>query len=413
MLLALPAPALDLVLRSLCEDPGACAIRATCQLLRDAFDRVNTRLCLGGPRRQEQRPNEALHSFYARKGASAWQAPAGLPNLLTSLLLRSPAVHTITLQPHLVWMSLPSLLHAGGTALQERMRRLYLRGRDDIRDLAFVSNLPNLELLDLADCQLSNLAGGSSGRTGQPAPAFASCQHLTSLDLRGCKALPGGLVPLPASLQRLSLRSCAWVQDLTPLSCRRLTSLDLGNCIASALQDFWPLSTLTTLQDLNLEGTCIQSLAPLATCAQLTYLSCNMCRGITDLLGLPPSVRTLELQLTPNLQNLNGLQPCSQALQVMKLGGCSMLQQLHPLDGCTALQQLCIWGCLLVADLLPLAGCISLQELFLSHCPCVADLAPLSACTQLRSLSIDHCAAPLQEDALMTLTDARLPHPMF
>lgn len=121
-----------------------------------------------------------------------------------------------------------------------------------------------------------------------------------------------------------------------------------------------------------------------------------MCRGITDLLGLPPSVHTLELQLTPNLQNLNGLQPCSQALQVMKLGGCSMLQQLHPLDGCTALQQQCIWGCPLEADLLPSAGCISLQELFLSHYPCVTDLAPLSACTQLRSLSIDHCAASLQ-----------------
>ena len=120
-----------------------------------------------------------------------------------------------------------------------QLKTLTIRGCTlSANDVAVIGALPNLEILVLSDCSLTNIAG------------LSNATQLVTLDL-----------------------SNNAIRDLSPLSfMNKLTTLDLR---ANALTNLSPLSALESLSVLDVSYNSLTSLAPLSSCSSLTGLIAN------------------------------------------------------------------------------------------------------------------------------------------
>jgi internalin A len=193
---------------------------------------------------------------------------------------------------------------------------------------------------------------------------------LDLLDLCDCEGI-SDLTPLSelTSLTKLCIRGCCGISDLKPLSgLSRLTSIDLSQC--KRITDLAPLSGLTSLRLLHLLG-CrgISDLKPLSGLTRLTRLNLSICHGI---------------KILAPLSGLTGLTS-------LGLDGCIGISDLKPLSGLTRLTSLDLSDCEGITDVAPLSGLIGLTSLHLNDCEDISDLAPLSELTGLIKLYLAGC----------------------
>ena len=172
------------------------------------------------------------------------------------------------------------------------------------------------------------------------------------------------------------------ISNLAPLaSFTTLQSLDLNEVPVS---DLAPLANVTGLETLDLGSTSVSDLAPLANVTGLETLDLGS-TSVSDLAPLAnlTGLETLDLgstsvsDLAP-LANLTGL-------ETLDLGSTSV-SDLAPLANLTGLQTLDL-GSTSVSDLAPLANLTGLQTLDLGSTS-VSDLAPLANLTGLQTLDL-------------------------
>ena len=252
--------------------------------------------------------------------------------------------------------------------------------------------------------------------------AFDDIQYVTNEHVRLVAAFP--------KLERVSLSQCAAVTKVRPLqSLETLTYLNLQNCTSIPKAGFSCLSSLVSLQELEVQGTYINdeglealSRSPTA----LTQLGLGFCRSIsvvgfaclssmTSLLGL--DVRKTYI----NDEGLEALSGSLTALTKLNLWGCSSISApgFACLSSLTSLQELnvretditdngleILSGSLTELAILDLCACksisgqafaclsslTSLQDLNLNFTDIVDEgLAGLSRCVALTNLSLYNC----------------------
>ncbi len=133
-------------------------------------------------------------------------------------------------------------------------------------------------------------------------------------------------------------------------------------CDSEQVTDLSPLSGLTQLQELSLDGTKVSDLSPLRGLTQLQQLSLNG----TDVADLRPLEALTKLRI----------------LYV----GASLVLDLTPLERLTQLEKLSLFQTK-VKDLAPLKSLARLESLALGRTE-VSDLTPLGGLTQLRVLDL-------------------------
>ncbi|MCE9609080.1 MAG: hypothetical protein K8R23_02515 [Chthoniobacter sp.] len=156
--------------------------------------------------------------------------------------------------------------------------------------------------------------------------------------------------------------------DLAPLR-PLLLRLDPTHLWAPRCRHLDGLHGLTRLRMLDLAGSDVKDLVPLAGFARLEQLYLSGCPGVADLAPLAGLAQMRRLDLRR----------------------CTGLANLAPLAGLTQLQTLELTGCTGVADLATLAGLAQLRELDLRDCTRITDLAPLAGLAQLQWLSLGGC----------------------
>jgi Leucine-rich repeat (LRR) protein len=172
------------------------------------------------------------------------------------------------------------------------------------------------------------------------------------------------------------------VTDLAPLS--DLIGLRMLFLRDTQVSDLAPLSGLTGLQMLELSGTKMSDLAPLSSLTSLYALDLRDTR-VGDLAPLSSltGLQTLNLRHT-QVNNLTPLSDCTR-LQALDLSN-TQVSELAPLSGLTRLRTLDLNGTE-VRDLAPLSGLTNLQTLDLDRTR-VSDLLPLSRLTSLLTLDL-------------------------
>ncbi|HZH77038.1 MAG TPA: leucine-rich repeat domain-containing protein, partial [Archangium sp.] len=185
------------------------------------------------------------------------------------------------------------------------------------------------------------------------------------------------------SLQSLNL-SGTQVQDLKPLAA--LSSLQSLNLRGTQVQDLKPLAALTSLQSLDLRGTQVQDLKHLEALASLKslYLDGPQVQDIQPLETLA-SLQSLYL-VGPQVQDLKPLEALSSLTNLDLL--VTQVQALKSLAALASLRNLYL---ILIGpqlqDLSPLSTLASLQSLSL-YGRQVQDLSPLSTLTSLQNLDL-------------------------
>ena len=151
------------------------------------------------------------------------------------------------------------------------------------------------------------------------------------------------------------------IKSIAPLS--GLTGLERLILDGTQVSDLSPLSGLTALKLLDLDGTQVSDLSPLSSLTGLEtcYLSHTQ---VSDLLPL------------------SGLR----GLKVVHLYG-TQVSDLSPLSGLTGLETLMLRGTQ-VSDLSPLSGLTGLKDVDLERTQ-VSDLSPLSGLTGLKDVDLD------------------------
>lgn len=133
------------------------------------------------------------------------------------------------------------------------------------------------------------------------------------------------------------------------------------------LEDLEPLTRLTSLERLNLDGCkALRDVGPLAKLTHLTSLDLSGCESISDLTPLT------DLPLTE-----------------LSLSECSRLPDLAPLVRIISLTSLDLSECELLESVAALRACGNLQELDLAGSPEVRDVHLLSDSASLRALGLD------------------------
>jgi Leucine-rich repeat (LRR) protein len=177
----------------------------------------------------------------------------------------------------------------------------------DIVDIGFVRNLPELRSLQLRKLTSVTDFTPLQAQTALATLSLDDCPALTQADsLPPCSNLIflsltrsaltcrlQDVVDRAPQLESLYVSFSPWVKDLAPITSLRLRSLGLWDC--DGITDFTPLAEMHELDYLDLEGTRIQSLAPIGHLAKLKTLWLRGCADIKDLSPLAP---------LKNLQNL-------------------------------------------------------------------------------------------------------------
>ncbi len=219
--------------------------------------------------------------------------------------------------------------------------------RESISDLSPLSDLVDLERLDISGSRISDLT------------SLRKLTKLRSLDL-----------------------SETHVRDLGPL--RELTQLQSLDVCMTEVSDLASLRWLTQLQALVIWNTSVSDLSPLQNVIQLQSLSAAM----TDVSDLAPLRELTQLQsLDVWDTQVTDLGPLLRLTQLESLYiSYTQIRDLAPLRDLTQLRSLDM-GTTNVSDLSPLDGLTRLQLLNIASTP-VSDLGPLCKLTQLRSIEV-------------------------
>jgi internalin A len=210
-------------------------------------------------------------------------------------------------------------------------------------------------------------------------------------------------------LRRLSLDIMSRFCDLAPLT--ELTQLESLSVQGDYLSNIAPLAELTQLESLSVHGDCLSNIEPLSALTGLTYLgvgrkikSLEPVRTMEHLQCLDCAhshIRTLKpLQKLTELRELHiqdsavrSVEPLRNLKKLTLLNlGSTNVQDISPLAGLKELSWLCLNG--RISDLSPLAYLKELQELHLNGYnsyirwnAAEVDLAPLSGLEKLTVLN--------------------------
>ncbi|MFF5207837.1 NACHT domain-containing protein [Streptosporangium sp. NPDC000396] len=200
------------------------------------------------------------------------------------------------------------------------LRKLKLSGVD-FTDLGFLDTVTSLDSLLLGDMNrvrdftpitrhagLQSLALYRAHLPRDPAffASFPKLDHVSLQDSMVDGGLPA-LVRAVPGLAWLMLRHCDWVNDLSPLSDRRLSELNLQGC--RNVKDLTPLAGQQSLHTLSLQYTAVTDLGPLSGLPCLRYLNLYGCSGINDLAPLSslPALKSVILSSTAQALDLSPL----------------------------------------------------------------------------------------------------------
>ncbi|MBI3960399.1 MAG: leucine-rich repeat domain-containing protein [Chloroflexi bacterium] len=365
---------------------------------------------------------------------------AGLTGL-QSLSLRNTKVVDVTPLAGLTGLQRLDLMNTqvgDVTPLAELTSLQYLDLMDtQVVDVTSLAGLTNLQFLDLRNTQVDDVAClmtlsslqtlDLTGTQISDVTPLAALDSLGSLDLTGVEIVD--LSPLQERISTGSLVIELSEEQLTlfqsHLSDLNIVKLSIGN-VKTLQTVVAALSTLNTLQFIDLSDTKIEDVTTLATLTNLRYLSLNDTQvadvaplmyldGLQELsirntkvadvmpLAVLTSLETLDLSGTEvedlkplsalkSLQSLNlcfthveDVAPLSAltSLRVLYLTGTNV-DNLSPLVGLSTLRSLYLSGTH-VEDVGPLAALTNLEELYLMNTP-VADVSPLGGLTGLQEL---------------------------
>jgi Leucine-rich repeat (LRR) protein len=252
----------------------------------DALESIDAHDCALGFARMSGGRMEKLRSVSVTSKLSFTLADlTALPNLEELSLVGCRELETLALfaQP-----SLRKVAISDAPALESiaplcspaaRIRELELCQLPRLTDLTPLAELPNLEVLELR-----NVGPRSLGTRSWPSSlrevtladsqalhevgALAGAAHLDKLSISAC-----GVDRLPElpDVGEVDASECPHLRDVSALaSCRYLHTLSLDGC--RSFVDVPSLLTLRTLEDLDLRGTAITNVAPLAALTSLRRL---------------------------------------------------------------------------------------------------------------------------------------------
>jgi internalin A len=250
------------------------------------------------------------------------------------------------------------------------LEKLSLSGNKDLSDLVPLTNLTQLQLLDVSKTQVSDLT---------------SLINLTQLQqLYVSETQVSDLTPLTnlTQLQQLYV-SETQVSDLTPLT--NLTQLQFLDASSIQVSDLSPLIQLTALKQLSVDSTQVSDLSPLAhlTALQLLHVHNTQVSDLSPLIQLT-ALKHLSVESTKVID----ISPLTHltTLQQLFISNTQVID-IRPLAHLTALQQLFVHSTQ-VSDLSPLTHLTALQQLF-AYDTQVSDLSPLTHLTALQRLYLD------------------------
>ena len=239
------------------------------------------------------------------------------------------------------------------------LRKLEVRGSAWLTDISVLASLTELRDLDLSNCY--NL------RDLRP---LESLTKLWRLNLEVCSRLRD-LRPLAglANLRSLNLEHCHSLKNIEPLAhIRALECLSLGEC--RRINDVSALAGAENLRELDLSGTRVKDLSPIAGLTKLDHLNLTSCPA-------PQDRKALAKVLKGNHLKVLGL-PRMITDDDLKLVAATQSQ----------LESLEIWGCELITDISPLAELKSLRRLVFEGCPKVRNISAIGELPQLRWLEL-------------------------
>ena len=275
-------------------------------------------------------------------------------------------------------------------------------------DLAPLRGLPHLQSLSIRLHDHASTLEASLSLRGLPTTLQEI--DLTSLSLTSCS----DLASLP-QLRVLNLDCCVHLRTLEGLQhCPQLERLELQSCVGLVAVPPLSGSIHVRLRALQLGGTHIGDLAPLAGCP-LMHLNIDRCSAA--LMETVHHFQTLKRLHGMSVDSRTDLEPLRalRSLERLDVRLSETLADLGALADCTALRHLCVMGCRAVSHVDALAGCVRLTSLDLSYLtrlrsvdaigalPLLAklkfmkatqlDLSPLGGCPSLRRLDLTHAVS--------------------
>ncbi|MFH2123484.1 MAG: leucine-rich repeat domain-containing protein [Pseudomonadota bacterium] len=264
---------------------------------------------------------------------------------------------------------------AGLTSLEEiEMRSLKGKeadGKATVIDLAPLSEMVNLTVLKAYGTHVKNES------------ALAKSTKMVELDFYMSEIKEISFVKNMPDLEVLDLYADKLVTDLSPLTgLKKLRDLNLYMTRAT---DLSVLNTLPALEKVWIQFSTVKDLSFLQNAHNLRELAANWCKDLTDISALAGKDRLKDLGLddtkVADLRPLQGLK----SLERLNLGG-TAVTEISPVAGLVALKYLDM-GEVKVTDLSPLKGLIALNTLELSKST-ARDLTPLQNLANLKTLKL-------------------------
>ena len=271
--------------------------------------------------------------------------------------------------------------------------------QDDLAYLASLRNLYRLELTDcdVAECKLPEVSFASddlmvldlSGTTGLWSLAFLEGSSVSSLKLSGCPGIDDlAFVTTMEDLSELDVTGTD-VDDLTPLAdCGQLRYLYAADTRITSLE---PLTSLPWLREIDFDGCAIEELSTPFASVFLREVSLAD-TPVSDLSALADCDRLelLNLNGASNLHDLSWFDhQCCETLTELDLGRSGVAaEDLDWLAACTKLRRLCLDG-IALDDLSFCARMAELDELSAVGCG-LTTLGDLTRCGELRTLLLGY-----------------------
>jgi len=148
---------------------------------------------------------------------------------------------------------------------------------------------------------------------------------------------------------------------------------------------------LRRVTGLDLSGTPITDLTPLARMTEIQRLSLADCDGVRDISPLKNLQKLRRLSLDGCLMSDIGALANLKELTWLSMDQCHEIADLRPLAGLKQMKMLSVEDCPLVSDLGPLSGLTELDEIWLDGSLSVKDLSPLEPLDTLEYLNLTGC----------------------
>ncbi|CAI0464448.1 unnamed protein product [Linum tenue] len=274
----------------------------------------------------------------------------------------------------------------------EHLHFYALRGSTQDLDLG---NLRNIKVLNLENCRIRKIVGGSIGiLQGLRELNISSCKcenlgqvlfdivTLPSLKiLRAIKVKEENALELPKSLKELSTSvSVSNLPELTNLEQFTFEYCEDSKLEISGTGEEWSkLSKLTSL--VVKYGTNITTIGPLSLPPSLTELHISVCPKLERLPKLDNLENLAELILyrCSKLREIEGLGGTLKSLQSLKIDYCESLIHINGLEDLVSLTDLVIPGCTSLERLPDLSGLKNLTVVNIRECWKLTDLSGLNS----------------------------------